>query len=87
MIRNNQKLIKMYLEKYNIFKNNFFFIIFYQYHDCDYGINLIDYTDESLFLNVLFQFAEYYDKWIEYIPNYGMENFIINYLIIKIIKI
>ena len=74
--KNNQKLIKMYLEKYNIFlKNNFNFIIFYQYHDIDYGINLIDYTDESLFLNVLFQFAEYYDKWMEYIPIYGMEKF------------
>ena len=74
--KNNQKLIKMYLEKFNIFlKNNFDFIIFYQCHDIDYGINLIDYSDKSLFLNVLFEFAEYYDKWIEYILNYGMEKF------------
>ena len=74
--KNNQKLIKMYLEKFNIFlKNNFDFIIFYQCHDIDYGINLIDYSDKSLFLNVLFEFAEYYDKWIEYIPNYAMEKF------------
>ena len=74
--KNNQKLINMYLEKFNIFlKNNFDFIIFYQCHDIDYGINLIDYSDKSLFLNVLFEFAEYYDKWIEYILNYGMEKF------------
>ena len=74
--RNNKKMIKMYLEKYNIFlKNNFNFIIFYQYHDIDYDINLIDYSDESLFLNVLFEFGEYYDKWIEYIPIHGMEKF------------
>ena len=66
--KNNQKLIKMYLEKFNIFlKNNFDFIIFYQCHDIDYGINLIDYSDKSLFLNVLFEFAEYYDKWMDYI--------------------